>query len=256
MNKTSSTSCSICLEPLKNNIEILKPCQHEFHSKCIDGWILRSLNQSGVATCPLCRTQIELTDNILKKRLIIKLNYNFIEKQYNISQNILKKFLKKTLKKRNNKFTYSQYTKQIIYEIASNYYNIILLAFTDINKISLEELKESIFFVGMRQESFNKTNLYKIYIDYKNNYIENDAGHRINKTTKQYIKNQLYYTMSHTYKIYGHASVNSNNSSRSNSSRRPTSSTRSNSSRRSNSTTRSNSSRRPTSSTRSNSSRR
>jgi len=214
-----TNKCPICLDILSDDQEILKPCNHIFHPKCIDQWTLRSLEQTGVAKCPLCRTQIELTDNIKKKRLIMKINHNFIEKQYEMSQKNLQKFSNKTLKKY-KKFTHSQYAKQLIYEIASNYYNIILLAFTDINKISLEDLKEAIFFVGVRQQSFKKTNLYKIYTLYINNALENFSGRIIDNSSKQYIKNQLYLIISKIYKDHDTLSVSSPNTSSSRSSSR------------------------------------
>ena len=122
-----ASQCSICLNIVKEKQEILKPCNHIFHPKCIEEWTLRSLDQSEVAKCPLCRSQYDLT--FLKKRLIMKLNYKFIEKQYEILEKKLTNLSKKQL-------THEQYVKQIIYEIAINYYKIILLTFNDINEIS------------------------------------------------------------------------------------------------------------------------
>ncbi|KXS09107.1 hypothetical protein M427DRAFT_75957 [Gonapodya prolifera JEL478] len=49
-----SRSCAVCLEEYakKDTIRTL-PCQHEFHKKCIDRWLL------GVsATCPLCKLDV------------------------------------------------------------------------------------------------------------------------------------------------------------------------------------------------------
>jgi len=44
--------CSICLEPLKNNIIITK-CNHIFHNKCIELMINNRHNK-----CPLCRRKL------------------------------------------------------------------------------------------------------------------------------------------------------------------------------------------------------
>ncbi|KXS15647.1 hypothetical protein M427DRAFT_32084 [Gonapodya prolifera JEL478] len=49
-----SRSCAVCLEEYakKDTIRTL-PCQHEFHKKCIDRWLL------GIsATCPLCKLDV------------------------------------------------------------------------------------------------------------------------------------------------------------------------------------------------------
>ena len=44
--------CSICLEPLKNNIYMTN-CNHIFHNKCIENMITFSHNK-----CPLCRRKL------------------------------------------------------------------------------------------------------------------------------------------------------------------------------------------------------
>jgi len=44
--------CSICLEPLKDNIKLLN-CNHKFHKTCIDLWITKK------SICPLCRIPIK-----------------------------------------------------------------------------------------------------------------------------------------------------------------------------------------------------
>lgn len=43
-------NCSICLEPLEDNVVELEECRHKFHSTCIVKWF-RSQN----ASCPQCR---------------------------------------------------------------------------------------------------------------------------------------------------------------------------------------------------------
>ena len=48
-----STSCSICIESF-TEAELVKilPCFHQFHSKCVDDWLLRK------STCPVCKYDI------------------------------------------------------------------------------------------------------------------------------------------------------------------------------------------------------
>ncbi|KAF5134666.1 E3 ubiquitin-protein ligase ZNRF3 [Metarhizium brunneum] len=44
--------CAICLDVLKDDDMVRRlPCQHYFHSSCLDTWYLRQHN-----TCPLCKT--------------------------------------------------------------------------------------------------------------------------------------------------------------------------------------------------------
>jgi len=51
-NHSNNDTCSICLEPLKNNIIITK-CNHVFHKKCIIRIINNHHNK-----CPLCRNRL------------------------------------------------------------------------------------------------------------------------------------------------------------------------------------------------------
>ena len=78
--------CSICLEPLTNDNTVVLPCNHGFHTNCINDWtnsrrkillfgffhllsifeinyfnIENQQQQNGidVAPCPLCRKQVE-----------------------------------------------------------------------------------------------------------------------------------------------------------------------------------------------------
>jgi hypothetical protein len=65
-----NTKCDICQE---TNTELCKPdgcaacsasivrinhCHHIFHKDCLTMWIIRSLSDNGVATCPLCRATL------------------------------------------------------------------------------------------------------------------------------------------------------------------------------------------------------
>lgn len=46
----SSETCTICLEPCFNGIEL--ECGHKFHKKCIEKWVALK------KTCPNCRTTV------------------------------------------------------------------------------------------------------------------------------------------------------------------------------------------------------
>lgn len=49
--KNNNESCSICLEQFENNTTVNKTvCNHIYHAKCIDNWLLNH------DTCPICRT--------------------------------------------------------------------------------------------------------------------------------------------------------------------------------------------------------
>jgi hypothetical protein len=51
----SEEDCSICLDGYKRGQAVTKmPCGHEFHSKCLERWLL---NYN--ATCPYCRAALE-----------------------------------------------------------------------------------------------------------------------------------------------------------------------------------------------------
>ena len=53
-------TCSICLEPLNNDIVQCCSCGHCFHAKCIQKWLKKH------DTCPNCRQSCE---NLLQKTL-------------------------------------------------------------------------------------------------------------------------------------------------------------------------------------------
>ncbi|XP_057795325.1 NEP1-interacting protein-like 1 [Salvia miltiorrhiza] len=50
----SNTSCSICLEDLKNGevVRWLPRCKHIFHVECVDEWLMRQ------GSCPICRKNV------------------------------------------------------------------------------------------------------------------------------------------------------------------------------------------------------
>jgi E3 ubiquitin-protein ligase ATL6/9/15/31/42/55 len=47
-------ACAICLNSweAKDDVRVLKACQHVFHAKCVDGWLWRHQK------CPMCRTPL------------------------------------------------------------------------------------------------------------------------------------------------------------------------------------------------------
>lgn len=53
MNDDDKPGCAICMDDFKENDELrVMPCNHEFHTTCVDRWL--AVNQ----TCPLCRASI------------------------------------------------------------------------------------------------------------------------------------------------------------------------------------------------------
>lgn len=59
-------TCAICLEDFKSGIDlrVLTPCNHVYHSACIDRWLLLKSIQ-----CPICQQKVG------EARLKINLNY-------------------------------------------------------------------------------------------------------------------------------------------------------------------------------------
>jgi len=56
-DKDKSSTCSICLEPLKENAKKTS-CNHIYHKECISEWINNNKN-----TCPLCRKNLFICKN-------------------------------------------------------------------------------------------------------------------------------------------------------------------------------------------------
>jgi hypothetical protein len=53
--------CSICYEKVKSTEYIRElNCNHVFHKKCIDKWLLLSMKNKENINCPICRTVINL----------------------------------------------------------------------------------------------------------------------------------------------------------------------------------------------------
>jgi hypothetical protein len=52
--KDDNLDCSICCDKIITNKEYIRElsCQHRFHKKCIDTWLIKSL------TCPICRYNV------------------------------------------------------------------------------------------------------------------------------------------------------------------------------------------------------
>ena len=52
----TTESCSICLEPFKEQVDIVRilSCRHIFHTACIDSWL------TAHSLCPLCRQQVRI----------------------------------------------------------------------------------------------------------------------------------------------------------------------------------------------------
>ena len=65
--KSSGEICSICLDPLCSSEQLVTPCGHNFHVKCL----FRSLANNDL--CPYCR-QILSHDWLLANRLVIRLS--------------------------------------------------------------------------------------------------------------------------------------------------------------------------------------
>lgn len=57
-NEKIENNCLICLESLKNEKNKTLECNHIFHTKCLEEWLIK--NQ----TCPLCRSNVELNIRI------------------------------------------------------------------------------------------------------------------------------------------------------------------------------------------------
>ncbi|KAG6382892.1 hypothetical protein SASPL_157391 [Salvia splendens] len=51
---TKNSECAVCLEifAVGEKCRILPKCNHSFHAKCIDSWLLKT------AACPVCRASV------------------------------------------------------------------------------------------------------------------------------------------------------------------------------------------------------
>lgn len=59
--KTSDIECCICCEKVKPSEYIRElHCNHAFHKKCIDKWLLYSMKSNEHVSCPVCRHNINL----------------------------------------------------------------------------------------------------------------------------------------------------------------------------------------------------
>jgi hypothetical protein len=62
-NLELTNQCAICHESMRNNGPITKlGCGHTFHSECIQRSLRSGLASSGLASCPLCRTPMTITE--------------------------------------------------------------------------------------------------------------------------------------------------------------------------------------------------
>jgi len=70
-SKATDNNCSICLEPMNNNVATALPCGHRFHKDCIVNWLVRSQGK-----CPNCKqriTNIPYISNEEQERQIVPL---------------------------------------------------------------------------------------------------------------------------------------------------------------------------------------
>jgi hypothetical protein len=64
-NMVTDNNCSICLEPLTENVATALPCGHRFHKGCIVNWLVRSQGK-----CPNCKQRITNIPYISNERQI------------------------------------------------------------------------------------------------------------------------------------------------------------------------------------------
>jgi hypothetical protein len=64
-NMLTDNNCSICLEPLTENVATALPCGHRFHKDCIVNWLVRSQGK-----CPNCKQRITNIPYISNERQI------------------------------------------------------------------------------------------------------------------------------------------------------------------------------------------
>ena len=73
VNYKCDDECSICLQKLKNKHSIIIPCNHRFHTTCIESHITSVQSSNRVPLCPLCRGG---NQNSLKEIELSKLKFN------------------------------------------------------------------------------------------------------------------------------------------------------------------------------------
>lgn len=59
--KMDDITCAICCLDVKKT-EYLRElnCNHSFHKKCIDKWLLISMKEKETISCPICRANIDI----------------------------------------------------------------------------------------------------------------------------------------------------------------------------------------------------
>lgn len=61
--KKECIDCCICLSSVNPN-EFIRElnCNHKYHKKCIDKWLIKMSKQYETISCPICRQNIELKE--------------------------------------------------------------------------------------------------------------------------------------------------------------------------------------------------
>lgn len=58
--KTDDTYCTICCENIKEKEYVRElQCNHKYHKRCVDRWLITCVNELEDIFCPLCRKKIE-----------------------------------------------------------------------------------------------------------------------------------------------------------------------------------------------------
>lgn len=59
----NNIECTICINKIQPNEYVRKlKCNHNFHKKCIDHWLIESMKSCEFVSCPYCRTNINLIE--------------------------------------------------------------------------------------------------------------------------------------------------------------------------------------------------
>lgn len=59
--KADDIECCICYSNISKSEYIRElNCNHAFHKKCIDKWLLISMKEKEIISCPICRTTINI----------------------------------------------------------------------------------------------------------------------------------------------------------------------------------------------------